>query len=394
MLIIYYAHFDLDDAEMVREARSTAEASLPAADAAVLTHGGVASLRVQLSTSQDEAGLALQTLGRLREKTPFALVIAESVLFSGEEEQQLLQLFGARFGEPLVAGTSFGRLYCCTRPERELRPFLLLSAEPSEEFRSEVFPRLDLALQRLETQAALGGEEVSRVSRGRRDGDDAIGRILHENVVARSEDPARVSRMHSEVQQLTSIYGRLATDSVMLQEALDRLADLRRAALEAVRALGGDGEALEEYVASAADDGRRNLEGEQRFLGASLDKAKTAIDVVRTHVELDRSEQNLKLSERTLALQVAAGFLEYVLVFYYVEHSWEPLAGTHVFELIPAWIRFGLIALFSGVVVLATHQLAEVLRERDRRRVAAVAVLLAVLLLLVAAMFAVSVAFG
>ncbi len=394
MRILDYWHFDLEDVELVREARSSLQRSVPAATTSLLTLGGVASLRLELAVEGEETGLALATLASIRQQRPFELALAESILLVGDEEETR-PLFRS-LCEDVVAVSSFaGELSVCTTSRTGPRPLLLVTAaEVDRSLLDEALPNLDLALSRLETQAALAGEEVSRVGRARRGSDDAIGRMLHEGVVEQEEGEERVARMHGRVRQLTSIYGPLATDSVMLQEAVDRLADLERRAEKAIDRVSDDAQNLIEYVRELAADARRNLEGEQRFLSASLDKANTAIDVLRTQVELERSEQSLNLAERTLAIQVAAGFVEFVLVFYYVEHSWEPLAGPHVFEAIPVWIRFGILAVFSGVVVLATHHLSEALRERERRHYVWFAALLVLLVVLVAAMFVVSALFA
>lgn len=412
--LFYYLQFDLDDAEAVKAARAALSQQLPAeAQTSLLARESVAVLRAEMGVAGEELAGLLDLIDRLGDDSSIRTALTQLVVLAGPTEahgRQFLERFCE--GEPVRLDLSCGRLSGCRPRSQDARRAVLLECDPSqmpEELLAEGLPALDLALRRLEVQAARCREEANRISRSRRASDDAIGRILHENVVMRKSGGGRIEQMHAETVELTSIYGLLASDSVILQEELDSLGDARRAAAKTIGRIGGNVESgfasyervaagadseFSEYVDRTASDGQLRVEGEQGYLHTSLDKAKTAIDVVRTHVELDRSEQNLKLQERALALQVAAGFVEFVLVFYYVLHSWEPLAGTHVFEAIPAWIRFAVILAFSGGVVAATDQIAEAIRERGRRRWIAVGVLLAVLVLLVASMFGLSAFYG
>lgn len=393
----FYMYFDLDDVDAVKRSRAELEheVEIEGATVDVLALTSVAAVR--LSAPVDDPSAATDEILRISEDARASALSSTFLLVTGDLAGRRAFLSKRCHGDIHDAATTQGTVCTCESQRfDESRVFALTpDAEVAPGFLDESFPKLDLAIRRLELQASACERESTRVSRARREADEAIGRALHENIVMRAEGPDRVDQMHAETEQLTSMYGVLANDSVILQETLDRLGDFAKGASRAIGRLSdGHDSGIDGYIERVATDARAQVQGEQAYLHTSLDKAKTAIDVVRTHVELDRSDQNLKLTERATSLQVAAGFIEFILIFYYVEHSWEPLAGAHRFEAIPVWMRFGLVLAFSAAAVAATHQMADAVREHEPRRWMSFGLLCALMALLVAGMFIVSIYFA
>ena len=81
-----------------------------------------------------------------------------------------------------------------------------------------------------------------------------------------------------------------------------------------------------------------------------MNEVKAAIDVVQTQVDLMRSKesvelqrqfnlvlaQNVDLQRKSLTLQIAAGFVEFIVIAYYSLSIWKNLSDPNIFHHIPA----------------------------------------------------------
>jgi multisubunit Na+/H+ antiporter MnhB subunit len=112
---------------------------------------------------------------------------------------------------------------------------------------------------------------------------------------------------------------------------------------------------------------------------------KNAIDVIRMKISIERGRETIELQHESISLQVAAGFIEFIVVFYYTLNSWKILAGKVFSTLSPGVILITLTA-FSSSVVLFTHAVAAARKEK-KRFTAEMATSLGLILLFTSLMF-------
>ena len=74
------------------------------------------------------------------------------------------------------------------------------------------------------------------------------------------------------------------------------------------------------------------------------------------------------LQEERLALQVAAGFVEFVLIFYYTLKSWEGVAGHEVFDHVPPLLRLLVVAGVAAGATIGTHSLADAIQHKKANK--------------------------
>ena len=103
------------------------------------------------------------------------------------------------------------------------------------------------------------------------------------------------------------------------------------------------------------------IDREYRLVENAIQNIRAAIQVVQTKVGLIRSSETIalqkdmrRLQEEGISLQMAASFIEFVIVFYYGLGVWKILADD-VFHYIPASIVFIIISSFALSVTALTH---------------------------------------
>ena len=224
---------------------------------------------------------------------------------------------------------------------------------------TDYLPAVDAGLQKLAKIAVYFRSQREIIDKERLAANKQLSATLHAQVVKSTTGRAWADTLEEQVGQLATIYGKLASNASIIKDAhfniLRELAavdvHLRAASLPGEAAATFVDEVKEEYAVLA-----RELQQSGELLVVPTGQAAAAIDVLRAQIDILRSRQNLELQEEGLALQVGAGFVEFILVFYYSLASWEHLAGLERFEAVSALSRGFLVLFFAAAVVAATHQ--------------------------------------
>lgn len=254
--------------------------------------------------------------------------------------------------------------------------------EELADFLTRDFPATDLSFFRLRRETDYFREQQKTLTKERTEFDKEVSAVLHKEVVLTKIKPSEIEALESDIGTLSRIYGLLASSRITVKQAHGTLdQDLRRT-----------GRLIEDLLAPEARDKdlvvhylpafKRYLSPlalEDELFKQSLDNAKAAIDVVQTRVGLIRSgeslllqretkgllDQNILLQEEAISLQVAASFIEFVVVFFYTLEAWKALAEDRIRQ-VPVFGQFGLVFAFAFSVVLATHFSAQALRRKKK----------------------------
>lgn len=297
--------------------------------------------------------------------------------------------------DPAIAGGGTPLLAWLLPRDRKSRDYFLLAAGHPEELAGNLLPEADSYIKKLDKAVKYFAHQRQTIVRERLNVDREVSAILHERVVA-SSDSINPGRLEEEITTLSRMFGVLATDSHLVRKASEKIEkDLHRLeyALSPIRISESGKDEIGDYLANKFNAEFANARIESGNLDFSRENARAAIEVVRTQVDLLRAgeeaalqaqtkeilDRSLLLQEERLALQVAAGFIEFVLVFYYTLKSWEGVAGQELVEHISPILRLLVVSGIAAGASLGTHYLARAIQEKRSNPVVWFAAVLIVL---------------
>lgn len=255
--------------------------------------------------------------------------------------------------------------------------YLFNEAEPgaaSAKFFTSGLPLFEAALIRLNMVSQLYRDRYSTVEKERQEIDRRLSHILHTQLVSDQAPVKEAEELEAQIQELAASYGILAGDYSSLSEAGSKLQDLIKAVVQHVKTqpfLQLSPEFLN-TILQPYQVRLKQLQKSQEDLRISRENHQAAIDVVRSRIDIMMSRENIETQERikdlmeintavqkqSLVFQVAAGIIEFIVLAYYSHSLWKALAHN-AYALIPPWLQFIAVLLFSYNTVLVTHMLAE-----------------------------------
>ena len=286
---------------------------------------------------------------------------------------------------PELCGGGNPRLTQLPGPNDSSADYFVLRANSPERMLSTIFPELDSLLKELARAAAYFREQRDAIVEENSSIDKQVGALLHRQVVSMDVTNPDTVKLESRIAELSRMFGLLATDSLVTRQADKRLAKdlgaLRRVLGRMMDPAPGKVDGVGDYHLELFGTEVEAIRTVNRDLDHSRQNAEAAIDVVRTRIELVRAEegsqiqsqtrglldQMLKLQEEATALQVAAGLIEFVLIFYYVLISWEHLLGLERAEHISPVMRILPVFGIAAGAALGTHFMARSIKNKTWR---------------------------
>lgn len=260
------------------------------------------------------------------------------------------------------------------------RDFFVLSADQPGSLVESLLPEVDSLIKNLDKTVKYFAHQRQTIVKERLKVDQEVAAILHERVVSGKStlDPGRLEQ---EIAGLSRMFGVLATDSHLVRQSAENIARdrqrLDRALARLQRGQGARHDATGHFY-NRYETELANIVDEVASLDFSRGNAQAAIEVIRTQVELLRAgeeaalqaqtkeilDRSLLLQEERLALQVAAGFIEFVLVFYYTLRSWEGVVGQEIVDHVSPLLRLVIIAGIAAGATIGTHSLASSIQQK------------------------------
>ncbi len=335
---------------------------------------------------------ALETLERNRTQlfTEVSAVFGETTALIAPDGADVSDIAAAVGGQsdrilstplnPGVAGGEPAMLVHFPDMTKNNRDYYAVSGMDAESFAATGLPRLDSLIKKLSRTAHYFEEQRLTIASERGDVDREVGALLHRKIISDASGSAGTATLEEQIANLSRMFGLLATDSLLVRRSSDSMSrDLKSLDREFER-IGSPGQRDEigAYYSRRFSLDLAEAHSESRDLDFSRQSAQAAIEVVRTQVEIMRAGEeaaiqrqsqeilssSLVLQQERLALQVAAGFVEFVLVFYYVLKSWEGIVGTDLVEHMAPLLRLVVVGSFSGAAAVGTHFLALTLQNQ------------------------------
>jgi len=222
------------------------------------------------------------------------------------------------------------------------------------------FPKIEAQWSRVDNLAEYYADQGRAINTEKRELDIKLSGTLHERFVPRKNEREAMGQLELAVEELSSSYGKLAGNYRLVREGHLTLADeiqtLRRQLLKnpgMAVSTQKFGEMIQQPTRHIQK--LRNLETDLRY---SLSNYQAGLNVVRSRIDLVLSKKSVELQGQSLTMQFAAGFIEFIIIDYYVMALWKAVAADAL-HAIPALISFLLTTSTAAVVVYLTHLLAE-----------------------------------
>ncbi len=322
------------------------------ATASIYTRGDVVVLQILILSPEEDISLSKSLKDAALEE--MSLFLGETVIFISEDKEKIKRLYGGitwRRSELLQ-----GELYLLER-EKDRESYLLLSPLPEQDFFIK-FVYIDLLGRKISREAELFLEQHQAIRLKRKELERDASKLLGEKC-------PDLEAFEKVVEKLSFIYIELAQYLEWVSSTITTLRDDIHELEEEIKSLiTGEDEIFSESLNSYAYALDVLMYERENFILAQ-EKVKNAIDVIRMKISIERGRETIELQHESISLQVAAGFIEFIVVFYYTLNSWKILAGKVFSTLSPGVILITLTA-FSSSVVLFTHAVAAARKEKKR----------------------------
>jgi len=257
-------------------------------------------------------------------------------------------------------------------------------------------PSFYAGILRLEALDFVLNDRLLSIRREKDEMQQDLINILHAKLVMNQATLMETEELEDEIRRLAAAYGKLVGDQNMV---VDGLKQLETTLLVMERQINADTTLLvpaavftqltESYQQRRED--LRNMRDElnevQEDYRAAMDVVQSKIEVMNSRTNIATQEQikgllevNTEMQKQGLVYQYAAGLIEFVVLAYYSHTLWSHLQHT-AYTVIPSWIQFVTVIVFSGNIVWATHLIAEYKQgEHHVRKKLIVAIILFLLL--------------
>lgn len=235
-------------------------------------------------------------------------------------------------------------------------------------------PILHASMLRLQALDFILNDRLSSIRREKEEMQQDLIRIMHTKLVMDQALLMAAEELENEIQILATAYGKLVGDQNMVA---DGLKNLETALLRLDKQINEENALLAPAVLFAQitqsyQQRREDLRNIREVLNEVQENYRAAIDVVQSKIQVMNSRTNIATQEQIkglleintemqkqgLVFQYAAGLIEFIVLAYYSHTLWSHL--QHVaYTVIPSWIQFTMVLVFSGNIVWATHLIAE-----------------------------------
>lgn len=267
-------------------------------------------------------------------------------------------------------------------PKDNLKPDLKSTIDT---FLEECLPFLDLTLFKLEKKSKYYSEQIRDILKAKEEIDDEISNILHFHLEVKREmkgvESDRTDILDRTMENVSDIYSSLVLNARVIKRAhsdLNNELNLLMEAVERITLAGDEKNTFFTKYQRRYQSKLRDFASAFEDVNDTLENIKTTIEVIQARIELVRNkesviiqkqiknllDQNVVLQEEGRTIEIAAGLIEFIIVMYYTLNIWKTLTPPLIFEKIPASLKFALLLLFAGDVVLATRLAVDFIKRK------------------------------
>lgn len=207
-------------------------------------------------------------------------------------------------------------------------------------------------------------------------------RILHIKLVMNNPSLSVNEELENDIEVLATAFAKLVGDKKLISDGIRRLdASLKKLEQQIQREpVFNLNEDMFQELLGAYQERLTALSNTYDDLSLAEDNYQSAITVVQSKIQVMNSRTNIDTQEKikellkvnsamqkkSLTFQYAAGLIEFIVLAYYGLTLWDKL--THAAGIIPGWVQFVFVVLFSANTVMLTHYLAEYMQGETHVR--------------------------
>lgn len=246
------------------------------------------------------------------------------------------------------------------------------------------FLRFDLQVFKVSYQAFLYQEQLGTMTDERKRLDEIVGGVLFTYSAGQKTDEMGMDLWESNIHDLAgalSVLGSYLPVITRMESTLSRELDVLYKYLKKIKDSVPDSDLLVNQTAGWVKTRIGNLRKMVGDITDSRDNAYAAMSVVQTQLGLVRAKQEMALQEQMgemlrqnvnllsegVALQVAAAFIEFIVVNYYSLSIWKTVAPEDAFHHIPGWLKLIPVVMFAGTAVVCTHFAAQRILHKSKK---------------------------
>lgn len=250
----------------------------------------------------------------------------------------------------------------------------------------------DIAIQRIRREAKFYSERRDTFMSENQDMDRSINSIFYKQMVSGKDEPDYIE-IEKELNNTSKMYGIIASNLHLLEEStLNLSSDIHKIHLLGKRYKQDEDENnIFTYYKNRYQKYVDLFDRDKMDMRTILKNTRTAIDLLQARIELFRGKETVGLQRDLVALQVAAGVIEFVVIFYYSIKSWEAVTSKYVFETISSIVKIFSVTLFSVSIVTATHFFAESVKHKKINSKLIIFIVLAIISLAIMMFFSLTV---
>ncbi len=297
----------------------------------------------------------------------------------------------------------------------EYRPLVRLSVDRKQEasflyslddpesisipFLTRRMPMIHGSVIRLQTLDGILKDRNFSIRGEKEELEHALIRILHTKLVMNQVSILASEDLEREIEGLATAFGKVLGDQSLISDGINRLNSMldslkRQIVQEPVRQMYLN---MLQQMNQTYQERLVELRHTYEELNLVRENYKAAIEVVQSKIEVMNNrtnivtqqqikgllEVNTAMQKQSLVFQYAAGLIEFIIIAYYSHTLWSHLEHT-AYTVIPSWIQFIVVMLFSGSAVLVTHLLAEYMQGdiHVRRKLILTSILLLLIFIL------------
>ncbi|MEC9488033.1 MAG: hypothetical protein UMV23_00885 [Halanaerobium sp.] len=269
-------------------------------------------------------------------------------------------------------------------PRKNLQPDIPTAIYP---FLDEWLPFLDLILFKFEPKIKYYLEQTRSVLKRKDEIDEELSDILNNQLIdgekLQERQINRTEVLDRAMERISDMYASLAACARTIKQAQAGMQNELKLFKDAIERISFTGTEENAFVTEYQRRYERKLldfTTAHENVKGSLDNIKTVIEVIQAQTELARNresviiqkqiknllDQNVVLQEEGRTIEIAAGFIEFIIVMYYSLNIWKTLTSEYIFGSIPELVKFGVILFFAGDIVLATRLMVDFIQNGYR----------------------------
>ncbi|NSW82393.1 MAG: hypothetical protein HPY90_03815 [Syntrophothermus sp.] len=248
------------------------------------------------------------------------------------------------------------------------------ASEPAYQLFENDLPTVEAYLAKIRLLTSVYHDSARTVLEEAKKSGRKLSGILHTQFGTQHSGEPAIQELEGEIHELSASYGKLVASQSFLSEGKSNLQGVLENLKQHLKTrmnITPESPVVQNLI-DFYQGPWKLLDRSLSEVQSSIQNHQAAIEVVRGRIEIlmsresaslqsrirDVLELNTSLQKQSLTFQVAASFIEFIVLAYYTHSLWKNLAPG-AYAGVAKGVQFLLVSLFAGIAVYGTHLIAE-----------------------------------